>query len=400
MLSTIILSSCTALSRLDSSKSSFGEDVAFLRKHSEVIVLTDPTNLSKVAVSPPLQGRVVTSTLQGDSGPSFGWINRDAIQSGKNDPHMNAFGGEDRFWLGPEGGQYSIFFKEGAPFELAHWFTPVPVNEEAFQVTEVEPSRVVLEKDMKLTNYSGTEFALNLNRKIELLTQKEVGDLLGITPPPAVELVAYRSENTITNTGKEAWKRESGLLSIWIVGMFQASDSTTVVIPYVKGNESELGPVVNDMYFGKVPTERLAVEDEVLYFRGDANYRSKIGLLPSRAKPILGSYDPESGVLTLTHYTKPPGATEYVNSMWEIQEDPYSGDAINSYNDGPPPTGKEQMGAFYELETSSPAAALAPKESLTHIHTTMHFRGPEGELGKLAKTALGVTLDEIKSALQ
>ena len=27
--------------------------------------------------------------------------------------HVNVFGGEDRFWLGPEGGQYSIFFVKG-----------------------------------------------------------------------------------------------------------------------------------------------------------------------------------------------------------------------------------------------------------------------------------------------
>ena len=31
---------------------------------------------------------------------------------------MNGFGGEDRFWLGPEGGQFSIFFKKDDPFDL------------------------------------------------------------------------------------------------------------------------------------------------------------------------------------------------------------------------------------------------------------------------------------------
>jgi hypothetical protein len=32
-------------------------------------------------------------------------------------PHINVFGGEDRFWLGPEGGQFSIFFaKDGVVY--------------------------------------------------------------------------------------------------------------------------------------------------------------------------------------------------------------------------------------------------------------------------------------------
>ena len=31
---------------------------------------------------------------------------------------MNVFGGEDRFWLGPEGGQFALYFKAGDPFDL------------------------------------------------------------------------------------------------------------------------------------------------------------------------------------------------------------------------------------------------------------------------------------------
>jgi hypothetical protein len=36
----------------------------------------------------------------------FGWINRKLIASRKIQPHINVFGGEDRFWIGPEGGQF------------------------------------------------------------------------------------------------------------------------------------------------------------------------------------------------------------------------------------------------------------------------------------------------------
>ena len=92
---------------------SFGADLAFLKRHTSVITLADETGRAQVAVAPAWQGRVMTSTAGGSDGPSFGWINRELIASRTLQPHMNAFGGEDRLWLGPEGGQFSIFFAKG-----------------------------------------------------------------------------------------------------------------------------------------------------------------------------------------------------------------------------------------------------------------------------------------------
>jgi len=90
---------------------------------------------------------------------------------------------------------------------------------------------------------------------------------------------------------------------------------------------------------------------------------------------------------------------DYVNSMWEIQEEPYKGDAINSYNDGPAEPGAKPLGPFYELETSSPAAALNAGESLEHTHRTFHLQGEDADLDLVAKATLGVTIAEIKAAL-
>jgi hypothetical protein len=183
--------------------------------------------------------------------------------------------------------------------------------------------------------------------------------------------------------------------------MFNPSPTTTIVIPFKTGAAEELGPAVNDAYFGKVPADRLVVDEAkgVLYFSGDGKYRSKIGLSPARVKPFAGSFDAANGVLTLVHLTVPEGATEYVNSMWEIQDKPFAGDVVNSYNDGPASPGAKPLGPFYELETSSPAAALAPGQTLTHVHTTMHFAGPRAALDGIARAALGVGLDEIEKAL-
>ena len=376
------------------SGNTFGDDLAFLREHNDVILLA--AGDAQVAVVAEYQGRVMTSTSGGSGGSSYGWLNREAIASGERQAHINAFGGEDRFWLGPEGGQFSIFFKADDPFDLDHWQTPEPIDWGAWDVLEQDSSYAKFQKSIELVNYSGTTLALTAERTIRLLHDPAAG--LGLEPLEQSTVVAFESQNTITNTGDAAWEKDTGLLSIWILGMFNPSPRTTIVIPFVEGAD---GPIVNDAYFGKVPADRLRIEDDdgdsVLFFRGDGEYRSKIGVSRQRAKPIVGSYDGEGGVLTLVHYSLLEGTTDYVNSMWEIQDEPYAGDVVNSYNDGPPEPGAVPLGPFYELETSSAAAALAPGESLTHVHQTFHFQGPESELDAIARATLGVSLERVKN---
>ena len=330
---------------------------------------------------------------------SFGWINRKLIASGKTERHINVYGGEDRFWIGPEGGQYSIFFKKGVPFDLEHWFTPPPIDTEPFELVSGTENTVVLKKDMQLENYSGTRFRFRVDRIIRVLEQAEAVKALGLAPTSAVKMVAFESANSITNTGEKDWVKDTGLLSIWILGMFNPSLATTVVIPFRAGSADELGPIVNDAYFGKVPADRLVDREGVIFFSGDGRYRSKIGLSPQRAGSVLGSYDGINRVLTIIQYNKPEQATDYVNSMWELQDKPYKGDVINSYNDGPAEPGAEPFGPFYELETSSRAADLKVGESISHTHRTFHFQGSQSELDPVAKSLLGVTVAQIKTAL-
>jgi len=385
--------------KTDMAKITFGNDLEFLNKHTSVFILSDESANSLVAVLPTLQGRVMTSSAEELDGLSFGWINRELIASGEKAEHINVFGGEDRFWIGPEGGQFSVFFKKDVPFDLEHWFTPAPIDTERFKLVSYFKNRALLQKDMQLENYSGTIFNLRVDREIRVLERNEALEALGITPAKTVKIVAFESNNTMTNTGTKAWEKETGLLSIWILGMFNPSPATTVVVPFNAGTEDELGPIVNDAYFGKVPVNRLVVKDDVLFFSGDGQYRSKIGLSPQRARPIAGSYDAVNKVLTIVQYNKPEIAADYVNSMWELQAEPYKGDVVNSYNDGPSEPGAKPLGPFYELETSSPAAALKPGEAILHVHRTYHLQGPEADLDMIAKATLGVTIAEIKSAL-
>lgn len=376
----------------------FGDDLAFLKQHTAVLVLADAKTGARVAVCPELQGRVMTSSARGETGPSFGWVNRELLASGKRDPHFNPYGGEDRFWLGPEGGQFALFFKKGDPFDLAHWYTPAAVDTEAYEVVAEAADRVSFRKHMTLANSAGTRLDLRLDRLVRLVSGPDAWKDLGLVAASGVDVVAYESENRITNTGATPWRKETGLVSVWILGMFRPTPATTVVIPFKPGPEPSLGPVVNDAYFGKVPADRLIVREGRLFFRGDGQYRSKIGIPPARALPVLGSYDARDRVLTLVQFTRPEGATDYVNSMWEIQTKPYAGDVVNSYNDGPPAPGQKPLGPFYELETSSPAAALAPAETLLHRHRTLHFVGERARLDAVARTVLGVGLEEIEGA--
>src|SRR5262249_25947616 len=106
-------------------KGTYVYDFVFLKKNTPGLVeLVSDSGNGKVLISGHYQGRVMTSTAAGDSGNSFGWINYDLIASGQIKPHINPVGGEERIWLGPEGGQNSIYFRKGDTFDLAHWWVP------------------------------------------------------------------------------------------------------------------------------------------------------------------------------------------------------------------------------------------------------------------------------------
>lgn len=371
-------------------KGTFGYDVKFLSEHQKTLVLKN--GQAMLALCPAYQGRVMTSTAGGQEGISYGWINYDLIASNEIPEHIYPVGGEDRFWLGPEGGQFSIYFPPGKDFTFENWQTPAVIDTEPFNLISSNDQSAVFEKQFELRNYSDYKFNVKVRREIAFVPPEELKELVRM--PDQINYVAYQSVNSITNIGDNAWSRESGALSIWILGMFNPSESTTILVPYKTGSEEELGPIVNDTYFGKVPEDRLLIRDGIIFFRGDGKYRSKIGLSPSRAIPYIGSYDADNKVLSIVFFSKAEGDTDYVNSLWELQDDPFAGDVANSYNDGP--VDGAAMGPFYELESSSAAAFLSPGESMIHIHKTIHIQGLEDNLDLITKDLFKVDLQTIK----
>ncbi len=159
----------------------FRQAKEFLEKHTKVVQLTDGQNAS-VLVCPEYQGRVMTSTCAGDAGPSLGWIHREYIEQRRSDKHFNNYGGEDRLWLSPEGGPFSLWFAPGAKQELANWYTPAGLNDGAFEVAAgADPNVCRMHRSMKLTNTAGAKFNFEIERDVRLLGPEEFGKFIAAT---------------------------------------------------------------------------------------------------------------------------------------------------------------------------------------------------------------------------
>ena len=263
-------------------KGEYGYDLEFLNKYLEPVELVSGD--SRLIIVPEYQGRVMTSSSSGLNGFSYGWINYDLISSSAIQESFNPYGGEERIWLGPEGGQFSLFFKKDTSFSLKNWLVPPVLDKEPFNVTGRDEKSVTLNKNFKLENLSGTIFNGEIIRKVTLLSHVEINESLGRLIDRSVNVVAYQSENGLKNTGNNPWNKEGGALSVWMLSMLNPSSDVTVVLPYREGDS---GKIVSD-YFGKIPESRLKISEKAVFFLADGKFRSKIGISPQRAYPIIG----------------------------------------------------------------------------------------------------------------
>lgn len=377
-------------------KGTFGYDLRFLNRYDSVIILKDDSGRSMVAVSSKYQAKVFTSSADGDTGVSFGWINYKAFDE-KPNAHMNGYGGENRFWLGPEGGIFSLFFDKGKEMVFDNWHTPAPFDTESWKTISQSNSSVHMQKDMSLKNYAGTLLSILADRTISILDNNGIGAETGMSLPDSVMAVGYKAENSIKNTGSFDWDEKTGMPCIWMLDMFNPSPATTIIIPYYNNEKLERDVATTD-YFGQIPADRIKYKDNILFFKADGKSRGKLGLTPQRAKPVAGSWDADNGILTIIQFDIDPNG-KYLNQEWNVNKPPFSGDAVNAYNDGPLED-RSQMGPFYELESVSPAAFLKPGESLQHNHFVFHFMGSREKLNEIAQKVLGVNLDQAETVFK
>jgi hypothetical protein len=379
---------------IDSSfiKGQFGYDLHFLKERDSTLIVLKNGD-AQVIISPKYQSKVFTSTATGGRGLSFGWINYKAFGN-KTDAHMNAYGGENRLWLGPEGGKYSLFFKPDSTMNFENWKTPSPFDTESWNMGIRDSTRVFLFKEMSLVNYAGFELRLRVDRRIEILDSQEISKRTGITAMDSAKAVGYETENILTNKGDRKWTAATGMPCIWILDMFNPSPATVIIVPFLHPKGAVFAHTVTTNYFGEIPPERLKHDDSLLYFKADGKNRGKLGVLADKAKNMAGSYDGEKKVLTIIQF-EVDGKASYLNQEWNITKPTFTGDAVNAYNDGPLSNGT-QMGPFYEMESVSPAAFLVPGGTLTHRHSVFHFTGTENDLNKIAVKLLGVSLEKVQ----
>jgi hypothetical protein len=368
----------------------FGYDLQFLKKQdSSLVVLQDGE--SRIIVSPKYQAKVFTSTADGENGQSFGWINYKAF--GGKDAHMNAYGGENRLWLGPEGGKFSLFFQPNSKMVFENWKTPAPFDTESWKVNTRDSISVTMSKKMDLLNYAGTRLKVMVVRTVLILGRKEIFRQAGIEADDSLYALGYETNNELINMGEWEWTAVSGMPCIWILDMFKPSPATVIIVPFRNSKGKDFTKVATTNYFGQIPPDRIKHNDSLLFFKADGRSRGKLGITASMAKETAGSYDAENKVLTIISFNV-RDKNLYLNQEWNILKPSFSGDAVNAYNDGPLQDGT-QMGPFYEIESVSHAAFIKPGESINHSHTVFHFSGDEKTLNEIAVRMLGVGLEKV-----
>lgn len=379
-------------------KGTFGYDVNYLSGKDSIVILYANDRKAQVLVSPGYQAKVFTSTVDGLEGQSLGYLSYKALDSKVIDEHMNGYGGENRLWLGPEGGRFSIYFKPGVQQIFDNWHTPAPFDTEPWSVVSASEQAIQMNKKMQITNYVGTTFNVDVNRQIKITEPQDISSLLGITISDDVKSVGYLTENSLTNLDDFEWSEKTGSICIWMLDMYNPAPNSLTIIPFNQGRENKLGKIATTDYFGEIPSERLKIEDGILYLKTDGKNRNKLGMNANRTKAVAGNYDPDSKRLTVTTYDVNQKGI-YLNQEWNPNKNPLVGDAMNAYNDGPLEDGSI-MGPFLELESASPAAFLKPKESLVHRHNVFHFVGEEKDLTVITEKLFGVSIDKIKTVFR
>lgn len=176
--------------------------------------------------------------------------------------------------VGAEGGQYSIYFAPGKEQVYDNWHTPKAIDIEEWTVESISESSVLLSKTMELSNFQGSVLNLAVERKVSLMADADIAEKLELALPQDVDVVAYATENSITNNNDFVWTRKTGTVCIWMLDMFNPSDSAVTVVPYNQGDEKELGRIVTSDYFGDIPADRLLDDNNgTLFFKTDGDMR-------------------------------------------------------------------------------------------------------------------------------
>ncbi len=360
-------------------------------KDMRTITLQRGPGKGALLLAPDLSGRIMAVSMDGPKGENFGFVETKSVAMRGKDPQFNPYGGALRWWPGPEGGQFGLAFPPGTKeFTLDSWYISEEYNGRRFEVAypqSGEGTSALMGSEFSIENASGTRFHIGITSRVSLLNDPLMRSprrlkTLTETRQGNREHFGYLVETTFENLSNDPMRKETGLVSIWMLGMYEAGPKTFVIAPFEREGT---GKIVTDTYFSPdgISADRLVVDEKggYLLFRADARQRSKIGLSRARASTCIGSVDFSRRLFTV--WTFPiRRRMPYVNSLWEHQQSPYAGDVTNSYNDD------GNFGNFYELECSSHALALGPRERFCFPLEIHHYRRPREQLRALANELL------------
>ena len=239
---------------------------------------------------------------------------------------------------------------------------------------------------MEIQNVDGYTFQIDVQRTIAIVTNAQIEKALRIKLADEVKGVGFSASTKMTNLGAEQWKKETGLLSLWELGCVNTASDNIVMMPLRADADSITA------YFTSIEG-RFTIKDQVAYYKADANYFNKVGVLPALSTNVMGSYSPSQNQLNIVAFLFNPDDSLYVNSV-QNNTDPYGGDVTNIFNGGLVPNEGIFL-PFYEFESSSAAQELEPGASIRHEQATFHFEGSFEALNEIAVRVLGVDLGEI-----
>ena len=400
---------------------SYRNGLSYLESKTKVLELCNKFG-ARVAVCPEWNGRVMTSTSDGLDGPSYGLIHvaeLDALQTSRG-----LLGGEDQILLSPENGQFGLY-RETEVDEHESRFSmsrnprrlPKGFQEGQFTVDMAPPAspQIRMRRSVQITNAAGTMFDFDIARTVRLLGVETIYQIFGDSVAMSLEqtdvsYVGFETINTLYNHGSPL-KRENGLVSIGIRGMFNSNQEMAMIVPFRSSEDTGLGPAVCSDFFEASPHGRLRMLPQAALLRADSKSRCQVGISRNRAVPFLGAIDFRAGLLTLMTFNMPPNPWEldYVsnaycettdNSVLDFvstrkhplreKDAPYSGEVVRAYNHGFTVPGRPPTAQFYEFDVFSPARTLNQRESLIHHQFTIHINADNQTLTYIVKAVLGV----------
>ena len=355
-----------------------------------------------MAVCPDLQGRVMTSSARGAGGPELRLDQPRLHRSRTAGRSSTTTAARIASGSAPKAASIGLYFPPGKPFDVRRTGRRRMRCRKARGTSRTQkPASVTFKKSMTLTNWSDTPFTVDVTRTAELVSRADAQEAPRPRRPGEGRwLRRVRDEEPHRERGQGAWKKDKGLVSIWILAMFAPVPDARVIVPFETGPDVE-GPIVNDAYFGKVPADRLEVRARAgfLVFKCDGKHRSKIGLGPRARRTCSAATAPRPSSSRSCSTTRPepdaPLRQQHVGEAEGAVRGRRRQQLQRRFARAGQAAARRLLRDRDELARRGARAGPAARAHASHVP----LRRRAAALDPIAQKMLGVSLDEIRTAL-